>query len=153
MKNHEIEIEPDDWTEAELSDERCWLETHPLKLRYLSGKNHPMWGVKGKDHPAWKGKDCTTPEQTRLRQVDEVKQWRHAVWARDNYTCRFCNKEKGGELVAHHIYPWAEFPLMRICVSNGVTLCQDCHIWTHKHIGWHPTYKRKAWLNGFPNGV
>ena len=145
-QNYEIEIEVDDWTDQERADERMW--------KRLRGKGRARgWNLRaGVSHPSWKGGLFRPSENQRMRWAPEVYQWRQAVWKRDSRTCRLCN-ESGKELVAHHIYPWAEFPLMRICVSNGVTLCDNCHIWTHKHIGWHPTHKRKAWLNGFPNGV
>ena len=55
-----------------------------------------------------------------------VISWRNAIFARDNYTCAAC-KERGKELHAHHLYSWAAFPLKRIFLDNGITLCQECH--------------------------
>ena len=47
---------------------------------------------------------------------------------RDNYTCRKCNK-KNVPLQVHHIVSRSDggtdIP------SNGLTLCTDCHTWTH----------------------
>jgi len=70
----------------------------------------------------------------------EAKQWRKAVFERDNYTCRECGK-KSGELQAHHIISFSsivqKYKLktvedLRKCkelwdVKNGLTLCLECH--------------------------
>ena len=56
----------------------------------------------------------------------EYKNWRRAVFQRDNYTCQNCN-QKGGYLEADHIKPFAYFSELRLEVSNGRTLCKPCH--------------------------
>jgi 5-methylcytosine-specific restriction endonuclease McrA len=55
----------------------------------------------------------------------ELKVWREAVYARDNYICKICGN--GGELNAHHIKPISDYPELALNVDNGVTLCIDCH--------------------------
>lgn len=58
----------------------------------------------------------------------EYKNWRTAVFKRDNFTCKKCGKRDGQPLQAHHIKRWIEFPDLRFVVSNGITLCEDpCH--------------------------
>jgi hypothetical protein len=59
------------------------------------------------------------------------KQWRLSVFERDNYTCCIC-RNRGGELNADHIKPWAYFPQLRYDVLNGRTLCVKCHRTTFK---------------------
>jgi hypothetical protein len=54
----------------------------------------------------------------------EDREWKARVNVRDNFTCQDCGK-KGNE--AHHIKPWKENPELRLEVSNGKTLCLDCH--------------------------
>jgi len=56
--------------------------------------------------------------------------WRQAVFARDNYTCQNCNK-RGGYLEPHHIKSKQCFPELVFEVSNGITLCGDCHNQLH----------------------
>jgi len=52
---------------------------------------------------------------------------------RDNFTCIWCgirNEEGLGfsvKLNADHIKPFALFPDLRFELSNGRTLCEDCH--------------------------
>ena len=61
------------------------------------------------------------------------KEWRVSVFERDDYTCQLCG-ERGGELNAHHIKPWAKFKELRYERSNGVTLCKACHDSLHRSI-------------------
>lgn len=60
-----------------------------------------------------------------------VRKWRKSVLARDNNTCQQCG-EKGNH--AHHIVHWAESPVDRVKVSNGITLCKECHAKEHIEI-------------------
>lgn len=78
----------------------------------------------GKKHPNWKG--GITPANQAIRNSTEYKQWRKAVFERDNYTCLICG-QIGGELNAHHIKPFNEFPELRFVLSNGVSMCIKCH--------------------------
>lgn len=52
--------------------------------------------------------------------------WRRRVYERDDYTCQGCFV-RGVKLQAHHIKSWANFPDLRYEVSNGLTLCIECH--------------------------
>ena len=57
--------------------------------------------------------------------------WRDAVFVRDEYTCTSCGDKRGGNLRAHHIKPFAKHPELRYDVSNGITLCHQCHELQH----------------------
>lgn len=67
-----------------------------------------------------------TKLQKKIRQSTSYKNWRTSVFQRDNFTCQECG-ERGGELNADHIKPFAFFPELRLELSNGRTLCIDCH--------------------------
>lgn len=54
------------------------------------------------------------------------RDWRKAVFQRDDYTCQHCG-DRGGNLNADHIEPWATFPEKRYLLENGRTLCVPCH--------------------------
>lgn len=65
------------------------------------------------------------------RRKPEYLEWRNAVFARDNYTCQRCGDNRGGNLRAHHVKPFAENPELRFDVANGITLCHTCHELEH----------------------
>lgn len=67
-----------------------------------------------------------------IRWSVQFKEWRKAVFERDNYTCQRCGL-RGGKLEPHHIFRFAYFPEFRFSVSNGMVLCQDCHQLTKKY--------------------
>lgn len=79
----------------------CWYA-------YNQRDNHYLWagGQDGRMNP------------------DGIK-WRKKVLARDQHFCRICHANK--KLEAHHIKPFGKHPELRWDVSNGVTLCHDCH--------------------------
>lgn len=79
----------------------------------------------------WKG--GKTEENRRLRNSALTKNWRRAVFARDNYLCLNCG-QRGGRLTADHIKPWSLFPALRFDLCNGRTLCWPCH----RRIGINP---------------
>ncbi len=55
------------------------------------------------------------------------KQWRYDVFSRDRFACQGCGDAKGGNLHAHHIKSFSDFPSLRYEISNGITLCERCH--------------------------
>lgn len=59
--------------------------------------------------------------------------WRKAVLERDCYKCVLCGS--GESLQADHIKPHSKFPELRREVSNGRTLCKDCHKKTDSYGG------------------
>lgn len=67
----------------------------------------------------------------KIRNSIEYKEWREAVFNRDNYTCQNCGK-KGGKLNAHHIKPFKDYPGLRLDTDNGITLCINCHKAVHR---------------------
>jgi hypothetical protein len=82
---------------------------------------------KGKESHLWRG--GVTGHLRNLRNSVEYKLWRDAVYARDNWTCVWCNK-RGCVLQADHIKPFAYFPELRFAIDNGRTLCVPCHLKT-----------------------
>ena len=62
------------------------------------------------------------------------RDWRTAVFERDDYTCQACGV-RGGRLQAHHIKPYREHTDLRHELSNGQTLCVECHKKTDTY-GW-----------------
>jgi hypothetical protein len=72
----------------------------------------------------WKGGALS--ESMRIRGHKSYDAWRRKVFERDGFECQACFKV-GGKLTAHHIVRFSKEPKLRLKVSNGVTLCKDCH--------------------------
>lgn len=89
--------------------------------------------MSGSQSPFWKG--GLTEENKKIRSSMKMRDWRKAVFARDNYTCQFTGcgirgyKGFGKRVIlnADHIKPFSLFPHLRFEVSNGRTLCLECH--------------------------
>ena len=93
---------------------------------------------KGNRSNLWRG--GITPINLMLRKSVEYRLWRTAVFERDNYTCVSCNV-RGGRLDADHIKSFSKYPELRFDLSNGRTLCRECHKKTD-NWGW-----RSMWAN------
>ena len=88
--------------------------------------------LRGDKSPHWKG--GITPIHRVLRASTRYKQWRKSVFERDGYTCIWCG-QRGGQLNADHIKPIATYPELIFELSNGRTLCIDCHKKTDNYAG------------------
>jgi endogenous inhibitor of DNA gyrase (YacG/DUF329 family) len=103
----------------------CSRKCKDLNARLTFGENHYMWKGGGKSK--------------RIRKGAKWKEWRTAVFERDDYTCQKCGDKSGKgnqvELHPHHVKQFAYYPDLRFDIDNGLTLCKDCHIQLHKEIG------------------
>ena len=79
----------------------------------------------GEKNCRWRG--GVSESNLKLRLSKASRQWSLSVLERDNFTCQICFR-RGGNLHAHHIKPFSEFPELRFDVCNGVAACNDCHI-------------------------
>lgn len=101
------------------------------KTAFWKGKHLPIEtrikmsnAKKREKHWAWKG--GISKDFKRIYFTFEYKEWRKAVFKRDNFVCQMCQKTNC-YLQADHIKPFAYFPELRFELSNGRTLCKDCH--------------------------
>lgn len=110
----------------------------PRTRRKISRARVRSGVAKGERNPNWKGGSGDDTRAARLCDMatTRYKDWRLAVYTRDNYTCQFCLARNGNGvrvvLHADHIKPYAAFPELRYDVSNGRTLCRKCHFTTFK---------------------
>ena len=68
-----------------------------------------------------------TAVSKRIRMSAEMREWRLAVFERDDWTCQECGVRGGVVLNVDHIKPFAYFPELRFDVDNGRTLCEPRH--------------------------
>lgn len=91
----------------------------------------------GEKNPMWKG--GLTSKNSIVRHSFEYKMWRQSVFEKDDYTCVFCNSrsKSGNPVVIHadHIKPFSLYPELRFDLSNGRTLCINCHRKTETYGG------------------
>ncbi len=124
--------------------------------RILSGENHPLSGItpdeiirkqisesligkmSGENH--WNYQGGITPLHKQIRFCDKSDEWRTQIFTRDNFTCQECNKNSC-YIEAHHIKPFnliikenniTSLEQALLCpelwdISNGKTLCKECH--------------------------
>lgn len=99
------------------------------------GKKMP-WnkGEHCKGEKNWQWKGGTSKNYRTGYYSTKYKQWRKQVFERDGYTCQDCGV-KGTYLTAHHIKSFAHYPTLRFELSNGLTLCEDCHKLTDNYKG------------------
>lgn len=98
----------------------------------------------GNKHWNWKGGRSSF--YMRIRNSLKMQEWRQSIFIRDNFTCQKCGDNTGGNLEAHHKKSFNELleevkkylPLLDLYeaamiyapmwnISNGKTLCEDCH--------------------------
>jgi hypothetical protein len=114
---------------------KYWLgKSHTEETKQKISKISKERSLSGELHPNWKG--GITPIHIAIRNSEEARKWRKAVFGRDNYTCVECGT-KGGYLVADHIKGFSAYPELRFDIDNGRTLCKDCNYET--------TYVTKDW--------
>ncbi len=107
-----------------------WHHSEETRLKIgISNKGKSRPGISGSKHYNWKG--GITPEEKRIRKSQEYKDWRKSVFERDKYTCQKCYDSRGGNLQAHHLKSFADYPEFRFAIDNGLTLCEDCHVNIH----------------------
>lgn len=102
------------------------------------GWTHPANSLarrRGPEHWLWKG--GIRKGRSGFFSSD-YKDWRKAIFERDDYICQICFK-RGGQLHADHILRWKDHPTSRYDTNNGRTLCVSCHRKT-------PTYGNKKQL-------
>ena len=98
----------------------------PTKGRIRPALRGNTNGFKKGQTPWNKGLGAISSTNELARKTKQYRDWRKAVFERDDFTCQECG-ERGGELNADHIKPFAYHLELRYELTNGRTLCVDCH--------------------------
>ena len=124
----------------------CCSNKGENNARYgVRGKDSPLFGMKfphrsGIDNSNWKG--GITPESKLIRNSNDYVEWYKAVFLRDCFICQMCGRQ-GGNLNAHHMESFNSNKKMRTLISNGITLCEDCHKKFHHQFGYGDNTKEQ----------
>lgn len=105
--------------------------------------------IRGENHPNW-NPELTEEERRIGRNYPGYTEWRFAVYSRDNRKCQVCGK-LGKE--AHHLESYNNNPDLRILLSNGVCLCENCHKNFHHHYGYGNNTRKQfeEFVNNYNN--
>ena len=121
---------------CEICNEKFRVQKHLLRKKrgiYCSRKcytiaQETLSKYKGENHPSWKG--GVAPLHQKGRGAWKYRKWKKAVLERDKFTCQKCNIQN--DLIAHHVKGWTKYPKLRYIISNGLTVCHNCHWDIHR---------------------
>lgn len=115
-----------------------WLIGKKLSEEHKKKIGDASRGEKGNN---WQGGKTLT--ERLLRKSTKYKNWRKEILVRDNYACVLCySKEK---IEVDHINSFTFFPNLRFLLSNGRTLCHECHKQTDSYGGKTRKFKNELW--------
>lgn len=106
-----------------------------------SGNNHHKYNS-----------NLSNEERILNRDYYEIILWRLKVYERDNYECKVCGDNTGGNLNAHHLNGYNWDISNRLNINNGATLCEKCHSNFHKLYGFgnNTIEQFNEWYKGTP---
>lgn len=90
---------------------------------------------KGENSPRWNS-NLTNEDRQDRRLIQGYNDWVQEVFEKDRHTCQHCGDNKGGNLTAHHLEGYDNFPELRTALENGTTLCENCHKDFHHQYGY-----------------
>ena len=113
---------------------KCRYKAYP---KMFSGKNNPNY------NPSKNNLD-----RILNRNIDGYQDFIRKTYERDDFTCKCCGDNKGGNLNAHHIFNYMEYPELRLSLENSITLCSKCHKLFHDTYGYtkNNNYQLKEFL-------
>ncbi len=116
-------------TKRKISEAQRGQKRRPLtekEKRHLSTFN------RGEKSKWWKG--GITPENQKIRTSIDSNLWKISIFSRNNYTCQKYGI-RGGDLQAHHILNFSQYPELRFAIDNGITFSKKAHQEFHKIYG------------------
>lgn len=91
------------------------------KLVDKASRPHP-WNA-GERSPFW----IKDRSKVTTKRGPKIYRWARDVKRRDYMKCKIGNQDCKGQLEAHHILGWKNYPELRYNIDNGITLCQFHH--------------------------
>ncbi len=124
-----------------LSDEHRKSMSLERKERFKNGSpsKGKTWKLKDTTHLQGENNWRWISDRTKIKKSErgnpQYRQWRSDVLTRDKWTCQTCGLFGEGKMETHHIKSFAKYPELRYELSNGVTLCRECHKLTDNYGG------------------
>lgn len=144
----EIEVKVEDLSDGSntLVKVKCDCCDKEYEMKYVTYKTHNYDGQiycrkcankvfhSGQNNANWKS-EKTQEERENGRNYPEYIEFIKKVLSRDDYTCQCCGKNSNGDIKVHHLdgYNWCKEK--RTDVTNGVSLCENCHSNFHLKYG------------------
>jgi hypothetical protein len=94
----------------------------------------------GPEHPRWVSDRSKLSASNRDKQGGQWTEWVKAVFERDGFRCVLCGSTE--KLEPDHILPRCAYPELTFNVSNGRTLCHNCHTKTDTYGGRAKRFKK-----------
>lgn len=114
------------WEDGDLRKRISLFRRSEVNRRKNLSKEEKSERRSGKNNPNWKG--GVSPLRQIIRGSFAIKKWRISIFKRDYYTCQMPNCGLRGVILnAHHIKTFSKYPELRFNISNGITLCVNCH--------------------------
>lgn len=132
------------------------VEIHPSELNYKKNKYCSRECARRGYSLLYSGENSARynhkmTEEDRIinRKYEDYRRWRLSIYVADSYTCRKCRDSSGGNLEAHHLFNYAEYPNLRTDKNNGITMCKSCHKTFHDIYGYNNNnpYQLMIYLN------
>lgn len=103
------------------------VSRYGVQLKNGGTKTCGNWSIHrvGDKNSNWRG--GTTTKSDLGRSTKKYNDWRKSVYVKDWYTCQCCGRSKGIVKHAHHILNYTSNEELRTELSNGITLCKECH--------------------------
>lgn len=97
------------------------------KGKKLTDETKKKIGDSQRGEKSWRWKPNRDLKKRQERNDSAYQDWRKQVWMRDGFKCRIADFNCMGQIEAHHILNWEEFPELRYQTNNGITLCHAHH--------------------------
>jgi len=118
-----------------------WPDCIKLSEHFMEGKWEILSGVLKAAYPyrvnevnAMKRRLNAENNKLSVRTSDKYRIWVLAIKLKNDFTCQKCGTHEN--LDSHHIISIRDNPDIATKITNGITLCEECHRWFHKKYGY-----------------
>lgn len=115
------------------------VERSVSEASILRVKQHPEIVIQANQKKI--GRFCGTKS---ARYTNGSSMWQKNIFERDGYKCQDCGLYEPEIVEAHHVVPKKIAPELEFDLTNGITLCPNCHKRRHVQITKNGTLRSKT---------